>query len=61
MLLPVARWAIVMLAFQAIVPLRGTLRVVILVLAAGPLGFFHVGMLVNNHHHVAHGLGIGLC
>lgn len=60
MLLPVARWAVIAVVFRAVVPLRETLGVVILVPTAGPLGFFHVGMLVDDRHHVAHGLGVGL-
>ena len=60
MLLPVTRWAIVAVSFRAVVTLRGTLGVVVLVPAMGPLGFFHVGVLVDNYHHVAHGLGVAL-
>ena len=60
MFLPMARWVIVASAFRVIVPLRGTLGVVVLVPAVGPLGFFLVGVLVDNRHHVAHGLGVGL-
>jgi hypothetical protein len=58
--LPVTRWAIFASAFQAIVPLRAMLGVVILGLvpAAGPLGFFLVGVLVNDRHHVAHDPGV---
>ena len=58
--LPVMRWAIFPSAFRAIVPPRGILRVVVLGLvpAVGPLGFFHVSVLVDDCHHVAHGLGV---
>ena len=61
-LLPVMRWAIVTSAFRAIVPLRGTLRGVVLGLvpAVSSLGIFHVGMLVDDQNHVAHGLGVAL-
>jgi len=61
-LLPMTRWAIVASAFRAIVPLRGMLGGVVLglVLAVGPLGFFHVGVLVDDRHHVAHSLGVAL-
>jgi hypothetical protein len=54
------RWAVVAAAFRAVVPLSGTLRVVVLVPVACPLGFFHVGVLVDDRCHVAHGLGVGL-
>ena len=56
------RWAIVEAAFRAIVPLRGTLGGVILGLvpAVSSLGIFHVGVLVDDQHHVAHGLGVAL-
>ena len=59
-LLPMTRWTIIASAFRAVVPLRGMLRGVILglVLAMGSLSIFHVGMLVNDCHHVAHGLGV---
>ena len=59
-LLPMMRWSIVASAFRAIVPLRGTLGGVILdlVTAVGPLGIFHVGMLVDDRHHVANGFGV---
>jgi len=62
MLLPVARWAIVASAFRAIVPLRGTLGGVVLglVSAVSTLDIFHVGVLVDDQHHVAHGLGVAL-
>jgi len=62
MLLPVTRWAIIASAFRAIVPLRGTLEGVVLGLvpAMGSLGIFHVGVLVDDRHHVAHGLGVAL-
>ena len=61
-LLPMTRWAIIASVFRAIVPLRGTLGGVVLDLvpAVGPLGIFHVGVLVDDRHHVAHGLGIAL-
>ena len=61
-LLPVTRWAIVASAFRAIVLLRGTLGGVVLGLvpAVSSLGIFHVGVLVDDHHHVAHGLGVAL-
>ena len=61
-LLPVTRWAIIMLSFRAIVSLRGTLRRVVLGLvpAVSSLGIFHVGVLVDDQHHVAHGLGVAL-
>ena len=61
-LLPMTRWTIVASAFRAIVPLRGTLGGVVLGLvpAVGPLGIFHFGVLVDNRHHVAHGLGVAL-
>ena len=49
-----------MAAFRAVVPLRGTLGVVVLVPAVGPLGFFRVCVLVDDHHHVTHSLGVGL-
>ena len=59
-LLPVMRWAIVASAFRAIVPLRGTLGGVVLGLVPtmGLLGVFHVGMLVDDRHHVANGIGV---
>ena len=60
MFLPVARWVVVAAAFRAVVPLRGTLGVVVLVLEASPLGFLHVSVPVDDRHHVAHGLGVGL-
>ena len=60
MLLLVMRWAVVAVAFRAVVPLRGTLGVVVLVPMAGLLGFLHVGVLVDDRHHVTHGLGVGL-
>ena len=60
MFLPVTRWAIIASALRAIVPLRGELKVVILVPAVGLLGFLHVGVLVDDRHHVAHGLGVAL-
>ena len=62
-LLPMMSWAIVASVFRAIVPLKGTLGGVVLGLvpAMGSLGFFHVGVLVDNSHHVANGLGVGLC
>ena len=58
--LPVMRWAIFPSAFRAIVPPRGILRVVVLGLvpAVGSLGFFHVSVLVDDCHHVAHGLWV---
>ena len=61
-LLPVMRWAIVAEVLRAVVPLRGTLGVVILGLvpAVSSLGIFHVGVLVDNQHHVAHSLGVAL-
>ena len=61
-LLPVTRWAIVALAFRAIVLLRGTLGGVVLGLvpAVSSLGIFHVGVLVDDQHHVTHGLGVAL-
>ena len=61
-LLPMARWAIVTLVFRVIVPLRGTLGGVVLGLvpAVSSLGIFHVGMLVDDQHHVAHSLGVAL-
>ena len=61
-LLPMTRWAIITSAFRAIVPLRGMLRGVDLGLvpAVGSLGIFHVGVLVDDQHHVTHGLGVGL-
>ena len=48
--------------FWAIVPLRGTFEGVVLglVLAMGSLSIFHVGVLVDDRHHVAHGLGVAL-
>jgi len=57
MLLPVARWAVIASVFWAVVPLRGTLGGVILGLvpAMGSLGVFHVGVLVDDRHHVANG------
>ena len=58
--LPVARWAVVAATFRAVFPLRGMLGVVVLVPAASPLSFLHVGVLVDDHHHVTHGLGVGL-
>ena len=60
--LPMTRWAIIASTFRAIVPLRGTLGVVVLGLvpAVGPLGFFHVGVLVDDRHHVADGLRVAL-
>ena len=62
MFLPVARWAIVTSVFRVIVPLRGTLGGVVLDLvpAVSSLGIFHVGVLVDDQHHVAHGLGVAL-
>ena len=62
MLLPMTRWAIVASAFRAIVPLRGMLGGVVLGLvpAMGSLGIFHVGMLVDDRHHVANGFGVAL-
>ena len=62
MLLPVTRWAIIPSVFRAIVPLKGTLGGVILGLmpVVGSLGIFHVGVLVDDHHHVTHGLGVAL-
>ena len=59
-LLPMTRWTIIASAFRAVVPLRGMLRGVIigLVLAMGSLSIFHVGVLVDDHHYVAHGLGV---
>ena len=41
-------------------PTEGMLGVVVLVAAASPLDFLHVGVLVDDRHHVAHGLGVGL-
>ena len=48
--------------FRAVVPLRGTLEGVILGLVptVGPLGVFQVGVLVDDRHHVAKGLGVAL-
>ena len=61
MLLPMMRWAIIAEVLRAVAPLRGTLGVVILGLvpAVSSLGIFHVGVLVDDRHHVAHGLGVG--
>jgi hypothetical protein len=58
--LPVARWAVIAAAFRAVVLLRGTLGVVVLVPAGSPLSFLHVGVLVDDRHHLAHCLGVGL-
>jgi len=43
--------------FRAVVPLRGMLGGVVLGLvpAMGSLGVFHVGVLVDDRHHVADG------
>jgi len=56
-LLPVVRWAVIASVFRAVVPLRGTLGGVVLGLvpAMGSLGVFHVGVLVDDRHHVADG------
>ena len=61
-LLPMMRWTIVASAFRTVVPLRGMLEGVVLGLvpAMGSLGIFHVGMLVDDHHPIAHGLGVAL-
>ena len=61
-LLPMTRWTIVVSAFRAVIPLRGTLGGVVLGLvpAVASLGIFHVGVLVDDRHHVAHGLGVAL-
>ena len=56
-LLLMTSWVIIATSFRAVVPLRGTLGVVVLVPMAGPLGFFLVGVLVDKRHHVAHDLG----
>ena len=62
MLLVVARWAIITPTFRAVVPLRGTLVGVVLGLvpAVGPLGVFHVGVFVDDCHHIGNDLGVGL-
>ena len=62
MLLAVARWTIIALMFWAVVLLRGMLGGVILGLvpAVGLLGIFHVGVLVDDRHHVANGLAVAL-
>ena len=54
--LPVVRWSVIALV------LRGMLGGVVLGLvpAMGSLGIFHVGMLVDDHHPIAHGLGVAL-
>jgi hypothetical protein len=57
---PVARWAVFAATFRTVFPLRGVLGVVVLVASARPLSFLHVGVLVDDRHHVAHGLGVGL-
>ena len=61
-LLAVSRWMVVASVFWAIVPLRGTFEGVVLglVLAMGSLSIFHVGVLVDDRHHVAHSLGVAL-
>ena len=61
-LLPMMRWVIVASLFRVIVPLRGTLGGVVLGLvpAVSSLGIFHVGVLIDDHHHVAHSLGVAL-
>ena len=61
-LLPMTRWTIIASAFRAVVPLRGMLRGVVcgLMPAVSSLGIFHVGMLVDDQHHVTHGLGVAL-
>ena len=61
-LLPVTRWTTITSMFQEVVPLRGTLGGVVLGLvpAMGSLSIFHVGVLVDDRHHVAHSLGVAL-
>jgi len=61
-LLLATTWAIVASAFRAIVSMRRMLRGVVpgLVLAVGSLSIFHVGVLIDDHHHVAHSLGVAL-
>ena len=61
-LLPVTRWAIFAASFRAVVTLRGTLGGVVLDLVptVSSLGIFNVGMLVDDQHHVAYGLGVAL-
>jgi len=61
-LLPMTRWTILALAFWVVVPLKGMLGGVVLGLvpAMGSLSIFHVGVLVDDRHHVAHGLGVAL-
>ena len=50
-------------AFRAVVPLGGTLGGVVLGLVPvmSSLGVFHVGVFIDNRHHVANGLGVALC
>ena len=59
-LLAIAGWTIITSMFQAVVPWRGTLGGVVLGLVPtmGLLGVFHVGMLVDDRHHVANGIGV---
>jgi hypothetical protein len=54
--------AIITSTFRAVVPLRGMLRGIVigLVPVVGQLGVFHVGVLVDNCHHVTNGLGVTL-
>jgi len=56
-LLPVARWAVIASVFRKVVPLRGMLGGVVLGLvpAMGSLRVFHVGVLVDDRHHVTNG------
>ena len=54
--LPVARWSVIASV------LRGMLGGVVLGLvpAMGSLGILHVGMLVDDRHHVANSFGVAL-
>ena len=54
--LPMARWSVIASV------LRGMLGGVVLGLvpAMGSLGIFHVGMLVDDRHHVTNGLRVAL-
>jgi len=61
-LLPMARWTVIASVFRVVVPLGGTLEGVVLGLVPvmGSLGVFHVGVLVDDRHHVANVFGVAL-
>ena len=61
-LLPMVRLAIIPSTFWAIVPLRGMLEGVVLGLvpAMSLLDIFHVGVFIDDRHHVTNGLGVAL-